>query len=83
MTQIDIENGKFYTYFAKKNTAQQVYGGAREVTDVKSVIDYGDFYYLEIYAKVSAYVCRKDLLAEGSIEKFEEMFSDSLVRKEL
>lgn len=24
LTQIDIENGKFYTYFAKKNTAQQV-----------------------------------------------------------
>lgn len=47
------------------------------------MIDYGEFYYLEIYAKVSAYVCPKNLLAEGSIEKFEEMFADSLVRKEL
>ncbi len=63
LTQIAFENGKFYTYFAKKNTAQQVYGDAREVADVKSVIDYGEFYYLEIYAKVSAYVCQKDLLA--------------------
>ncbi len=81
LTQIDFENGQFYVYFTKKNDTQQTYGGARDFEDVKSVVDYGDFYYIEICGKASAYVCQKDLLVEGSIEQFEEMFADRLVRK--
>lgn len=83
LTQIDFENGIYYAYYTKKNDTEQTYGGSRDVADVSCVVDYGDFYHIEISGKVSSYVCQKDLLVEGSIEEFEEMFADRLVQKEL
>lgn len=50
---------------------------------IKKIIDVGGFYY--IYFKfpyiASKFVCQKDLLKTGTLEEFEEMFKDKIIRK--
>lgn len=82
LTQIDFDNGVIYPYFTQPNTAEQVSGGSKDFDAVKAVVDYGDFYYLDLFVKVSSYVCQKDLLVEGTIEEFEALFADRLTRKQ-
>lgn len=83
ITQIDFENGKYYAYYTKKKSSEQTYGGARDIEDIKSVIDFGNFYYIVVGGKVSSYLCQKNLLVEGSLADFEEMFADILVKQKL
>ncbi len=48
---------------------------------IKKVIDEGDCYHI-IYAEYSnSIICQKDLLVQGTLEEFEEIFKDKLVRK--
>ena len=48
---------------------------------VKKVIDEGDCYQI-IYVEYSnAIICQKDLLVQGTLEEFEEIFKDKLVSK--
>ena len=53
------------------------------VSDVKEVRDYGEFYEIVFpFGKMSTnFICQKDLLVKGSLEKFEKIFKDKLVRK--
>ena len=54
----------------------------RDLYDVKKVIDYGVFYDIKFYFPwEQEYMCQKDLIVEGTIEEFEELFADKLVRK--
>lgn len=47
--------------------------------DVKSVIDMGNFYWIEFYLpKCMYFLCQKDLIKEGSIEEFETLFADKI-----
>ena len=50
---------------------------------VKAVYDYGEWYYFKFYfsARDLYFVCQKDLLAEGTLEEFETLFADKIVRK--
>ena len=49
---------------------------------IKKVLDVGDCYYL-IYADINnCIVCQKNLLVEGTIEEFEELFQGKIVRKD-
>lgn len=53
-----------------------------ETLNVKKVIDYGDFY--DIVFCVPRWrncVCQKDLITQGTIEEFEQLFEDKIVRK--
>ena len=52
--------------------------------DVKQVTDYGDFYMMDFYYpnRNSYFACQKDLITEGSIEDFEKLFSEKLVKAE-
>lgn len=54
-----------------------------EISSIKAVYDYGDWYYLKFYAsdRDLYFVCQKDLLVEGTIEEFEAMFADKIIRK--
>lgn len=48
---------------------------------IKKVLDAGDCYYL-IYADINnCIVCQKNLLVEGTIEEFEELFQGKIIRK--
>ena len=53
------------------------------VRDVRKVIDYGDFYSIRVYQQFEhgLFLCQKDLLTQGSIEKFEKIFENKIVRK--
>ncbi|MBO4594742.1 MAG: hypothetical protein J5697_03480 [Clostridia bacterium] len=51
--------------------------------NIKGIADYGEFYYvfLKIPNRNQSFVCQKGLITEGTIEEFEETFSDVIVRK--
>ncbi len=55
----------------------------RDIQNVKSVIDEGDWYLITFYFpyKLAECICQKDLLVQGSIEEFEEIFQGLIVRK--
>jgi hypothetical protein len=55
----------------------------RELEHVKKVVDYGDWYHIFFCFphKSLAFLCQKDLLVEGTIEEFEEIFEEVMVRK--
>ena len=51
---------------------------------VKKVVDVGDWYHFigfEVKGKGLYCVCQKDLLTKGTLEEFEELFADKIVRK--
>ena len=73
---IEIENGEIY--------AEMSNGAAtRNYDDIKKIVDYGEFYDIIFYFpnKVLNCICQKDLIKEGTIEDFEELFKDYIVRK--
>lgn len=53
------------------------------ISDVKEVRDYGEFYEIVFpFGKMSTqFICQKSLISSGSLEKFEKMFKDKIVRK--
>lgn len=55
----------------------------RKIGDIKVIEDNGDHYRILFKSgKTSSYfICQKDLITQGSIEEFEEKFSDKIVRK--
>ncbi len=54
----------------------------RILEDVKDVYDYGTFYDVVFTKAISNFVCQKDLLTKGTLEEFEELFKDKIVRVE-
>lgn len=62
---------------------QEYYGGSYgtgETANINKVIDYGDCYKLVRDLKTGC-IIQKDLIVEGTIEEFEELFQDKIVRK--
>ncbi len=57
------------------------FAGSVTVNSVKKVIDYGDFYYIQLpfLNLTNEVVCQKSLLTQGSMEEFEELFKDKLI----
>ena len=51
------------------------------IEKVKKVIDEGDCYIIRHIGSTTSIICQKSLLVEGTIEEFEELFKDKLVRK--
>ena len=51
--------------------------------DVKEILDLGYAYYFKFYGKPGHcfFLCQKDLITQGTIEEFEEIFADLIVRK--
>jgi hypothetical protein len=59
------------------------YTESRMISDVKKVVDHGEFYELSfVFGKVSdKFICQKSLLMKGTLEEFEAMFGDKVYRK--
>ncbi len=59
------------------------YSESRLIEDVKTIIDYGDFYDINFpFGKVSEkFICQKDLMVKGTIEEFEKIFEGKIQRK--
>ncbi len=53
------------------------------IHNVRKVVDYGDFYSIRINQQLEygPFLCQKDLLSKGSIEEFEKIFENKIVRK--
>ena len=49
-----------------------------EIENVESVVDYGSYYDIKNPRHI---FCQKDLLTQGTLEDFEKLFADKLVRK--
>ena len=50
------------------------------ITDVKQVIDHGEFYELVFpFGKISTnFICQKELLTKGTLEQFERLFEGKI-----
>lgn len=55
----------------------------KTLCDVKAVYDYGEFYEIAFpFGKISEkFICQKSLLSQGSLDDFEEIFSEVLIKK--
>ena len=53
-----------------------------KIKSIKKVTDYGEFYFIEFskFLAVEDIVCQKNLLTKGTLEEFEALFEDKLVR---
>lgn len=54
-----------------------------KLDDVKKVVDLGDWYIVKFYFPINLrwFICQKDLIVEGTIEEFEQLFEGKIVRK--
>ena len=73
---IDIKENTIFGEYRKG-------AGSRSIDDVKKVIDMGGFYDIIFYFpnQWANCICQKDLIVEGTIEEFEKLFEDKIVRK--
>lgn len=76
--RITIENGKLI----KEGNSEKSYV-VREIQHVKKITDEGDWYQRIFYFphKVGDCICQKDLITQGSIEEFENIFEGLIVKK--
>ena len=53
------------------------------ISKVKKVIDEGEWYFILFYFpyKQANCICQKNLITKGSIEEFEELFKDKIIRR--
>ena len=73
---IDIKENEIFGEYRKG-------AGSRSIDEVKKVIDMGEFYHILFYFpnQWANCICQKDLIVEGTIEEFEKLFEDKIVRK--
>ncbi len=50
----------------------------KSIKSVKTVRNYEEFYYIEFNKSENVFVCQKDLLIEGDLKLFEDLFVDKL-----
>ena len=56
---------------------------SKTMDQVKRVIDRGEWYHIFFFDRPwnSRFVCQKDLLVQGTIEEFEKLFEDKIIRR--
>lgn len=58
------------------------------ISGIKQIEDYGEFYRIKLYvvsyvgSDFNIFICQKDLLTKGTLEEFEKMFDNKIVRSE-
>lgn len=74
--RIEIADGKTITSETRKTSMTY------EIEEVRLVKDLGDFYVIYVHGvlKNGRFLCQKNLLTQGSLEEFEQVFADKLVR---
>lgn len=55
----------------------------KTMDQIKCVIDYGEWYQIEFSfpCKSQRFICQKDLITQGTIEDFENLFADKIIRR--
>lgn len=75
---IDKEQGTIIT----TGLAQYSYKSV-DLELIKEIFDFGDWYEIKFYYPYGSmfFICQKDLIEEGTIEDFECMFKEKIIRK--
>lgn len=79
--KISFDSKNAYIFKGKRNYTVPA-------TGIKQIIDYGEFYQIKLYFvahigfEFNIFICQKDLLTKGTLEEFEKMFDDKIVRSE-
>ena len=75
---IDSKQGTIETIGSEKYCYQ-----CEEMNWIKEIIDWGGWYEFKFYGRCGSwfFICQKNLIVEGTIEEFEELFKDKIVRK--
>lgn len=78
-TIVDIEENNIKEILVHSNYTQNVYA----ISKVKKVYDYGRYYYISFYRwdLSKGIVCQRNLISNGTIEDFEKIFKDKIIRK--
>ena len=71
---VEIANDVLTAYFDQGSMT-------REFQDIKSVVDKGTFYIINFYFPHAQMLCEKDLIVQGTLEEFEELFEDYLIKQ--
>ena len=73
--EIEIMDEVIYASMLNRNES-------KDFIDVKKVVDMGDWYKFYFYFphKSNIFICEKKSLVEGTLEEFEELFKDRLVK---
>lgn len=73
--EIEIMDEVIYASMLNRNES-------KDFIDVKKVVDMGDWYKFYFYFphKSNIFICEKKSLTEGTLEEFEELFKDRLVK---
>ena len=50
------------------------------IDDVVKVLDYGEWYLIDVGDRDGRFICQKDLLTSGTLEEFETIFGDKIQR---
>lgn len=60
-----------------------IYSQIEDFSSIKEVVDRGDWYHIVFYlpALCPYFICQKDLITQGTLEEFEKLFEDKLVRQ--
>lgn len=55
----------------------------RYFKDIKSIVDKGDSYFISFYFpdKCGTFICQKSSIKQGTIDEFENMFENKIIRK--
>ena len=55
----------------------------RQISTIKKIVDFGEYYHIffNFSNKCENFICQKDLIINGTIEEFEQMFKDKIVKK--
>lgn len=54
----------------------------KKISKIKRIEDQGDWYYITFKGDFTEnIICQKNLITQGTIEEFEELFKDKIVRK--
>ncbi len=77
--KIVIDRECEYIYFYRKFDG---YTLCVKFSDVKRIIETIEYFYIKIQFKVGGIICQKDLITEGSIEEFEEIFKGLIIKKD-
>lgn len=77
-SKIVINNEGRYIKIYFRNTAIV----EKKLSKIGKVIDEGKYYNIRLkFPKIDGFLCQKDLLVEGTIEEFEELFQGKIIRK--
>ena len=50
------------------------------IAEVVKVLDKGEWYHIYVESKEGRFICQKDLLTNGSLDEFEEIFKDKIIK---